>query len=168
MNKNLMLFLLCLSCGGMSYTSTTMPHMPDSPLALEQGGIEIRARFTSSQRIYVREDTLDRISFIVSHDVYTPDGRLLVREGSHVNVETTVTSPRGVGRAGSYHIRGIGVRTVYGATLRLSGVFRATGKSRMGSTVAMALLVPPFLVWLGRVGKYGVLEAEQEITFYSE
>lgn len=167
MNKSV-LFLLCIGCGASQYTTTTMPHMPESPVALERPGIEVRVRFDSARRIYVREDTVDRINFVVSHDVYTSDGRLLVREGSHVKVEVRVRGPRGVGRAGSYIVSGVGVRTVYGATLRLSGSFETVGRSRVGSTVAMALLVPPFLVWLGRVGKYGVLEARQEVTFYSE
>ena len=115
------LFIFCL-LWGFSLTTLAQTRLPQGEI------VEVRIvdGFTS-------KDAPQKIKGVIDMDVKDPDtGKILIRRGAPVRIDTKIEKPRGKGRPGKITLNLLSTEAVDGKNIRLSRTAEFSGKSRRG------------------------------------
>lgn len=76
-------------------------------------------------------------------DVKDPDtGKILIRRGAPVRIDTKIEKPRGKGRPGKITLNLLSTESVDGKNIRLSRTAEFSGKSRRGLALGLGIGLP--------------------------
>lgn len=153
------------ACGGAIYSGTTAP--TSGRLTIEPvlaPGTSVLVAVSEQRRVRSNRQGAIAIRPTVSVDVFDHTGRLIVRAGARVRARYWVREPRGVGRGGVIRVEVESVLSESGQLIPLVGSLDVRGHHRIGGTVVMSVLLPGWLLWLGRRGEHAVIEPGQELV----
>ena len=122
------LFIFCL-LWGFSFTTLAQTRLPQGEI------VEVRIvdGFTS-------KDAPQKIKGVIDMDVKDPDtGKILIRRGAPVRIDTKIEKPRGKGRPGKITLNLLSTEAVDGKNIRLSRTAEFSGKSRRGLALGLGI-----------------------------
>ena len=125
------LFIFCL-LWGFSLTTFAQTRLPQGEI------VEVRIvdGFTS-------KDAPQKIKGVIDMDVKDPDtGKILIRRGAPVRIDTKIEKPRGKGRPGKITLNLLSTESVDGKNIRLSRTAEFSGKSRRGLALGLGIGLP--------------------------
>ena len=88
-------------------------------------------------------DLHQKIKGVIDMDVKDPDtGKILIRRGAPVRIDTKIEKPRGKGRPGKITLNLLSTESVDGKNIRLSRTAEFSGKSRRGLALGLGIGLP--------------------------
>ena len=107
---------------------------------------------------------------VVDADVKSPDGQVLIKKGTRVNMNVDVKKAKGVGKPGTITLKNLSTTSVDGQTIYLSGSIHETGENKHGKVLGVGLgvgffLFTPMLCYLAKKGGEAVIPSG---TVYSQ
>lgn len=92
----------------------------------------------------------DEVQFRVVNNVAGSNGAVLIRQGALVSAKVVKVNKRGrVGIPGKITVDEFYANAVNGRKVPLSGVIQNNGKSKMGLSIGLSVLIPLFLLMHG-------------------
>ena len=125
------LFIFCL-LWGFSLTTLAQTRLPQGEI------VEVRIvdGFTS-------KDAPQKIKGVIDMDVKDPDtGKILIRRGAPVRIDTKIEKPRGKGRPGKITLNLLSTEAIDGKNIRLSRTAEFSGKRRRGLALGLGIGLP--------------------------
>lgn len=86
---------------------------------------------------------------VVDNDVYSPDGKLLIKRGESVALQVNKQKARGCGKAGYVSVTCVSTTAADGQNISLNGVIEQEGQKKLGLAlglgIGLGLTVLPFV-----------------------
>ena len=132
--KKLLLILLCFPMIGLGQKNR-----------IKKGSL---IKITNSEKITSRDKLGDIKKFIVYEDFLSSSGQVLVKKDTElIGKISQVKKARSFGRKGSVSLDISYINDITREPIRVSSIFGREGKSRVGFSIVMTILVPPWVIW---------------------